>query len=505
MPKKIVILGGGTAGWMAANLFVRQWRADQVEVALIESPDIGIIGVGEGSTPTLKRFFEMIDLSESDWMPRCKATYKVNIRFEAWSPKSGLKSYSHPFVSQVDRLVQKSFTVNCLTRRLGLDVHTRPDDFFLNGVLAKQRQGPQAPDSFPFVMEYGYHFDSGLLGEYLSEVAVSRGVQHVKAKIVDVERHENGDIAALHSDSGDRFEADFFVDCTGFASVLMQKTLGVNFNSYKANLFNDSAVVLPTPPEKSLPVETVSYALSNGWCWKIPLTHRFGNGYVYSSDFISDDAAETELREFLGMLDSQEEARHLKMRVGQIEKHWEKNCLGLGLSQGFIEPLEATALLLVQIAIELFIRNYEKGAFSDEYKDEFNRKVHDRFERVRDYIVAHYKLNTRDDSEYWKANRENMALSDSLRHLLDVWYRRGDLAKEIQRQDIESHFGSLSWHCLLSGYGAFPPLAAEQPNKGDLYDESNVEHLLAGCALNFRSHEENLASLNRGAAEAQQV
>ena len=236
--------------------------------------------------------------------------------------------------------------------------------------------------------------------------------------------------------------------------------------------------------------------MQSGWCWKIPLTHRFGNGYVYSSDFISDDAAETELREFLGTLDSGEEARHLKMRVGQLEKHWEKNCIGLGLSQGFIEPLEATALLLVQVAIELFIRNYEKGDFTNEHQDAFNRKVHDRFERVRDYIVAHYKLNTRKDTDYWKANRANMELSDSLRHILDVWYRRGDLAKEIQRQDIESHFGSLSWHCLLSGYGAFPPLAVDQPNKGDLYDESNVEHLLSGCALNFCSHEENLSALS---------
>ena len=188
------------------------------------------------------------------------------------------------------------------------------------------------------------------------------------------------------------------------------------------------------------------------------------------------------------------------MRVGQLDRHWEKICIGLGLSQGFIDPLEATALLLLQVAIELFIRNFEKGDFGDKHRDEFNEKVHDRFERVRDYIVAHYKLNTRSDSEYWKANRENMELSDSLRHILDVWYRRGDLTKEIQRQDIESHFGSLSWHCLLSGYGAFPPLAQDQPNKGDLYYENNVEYLLSGCALNFASHRKNLSALDGPAA-----
>ncbi len=492
MPKRLVILGGGTAGWMAANLFARKWSQEQVVVSLVESPDIGIIGVGEGSTPTLKRFFEMIDVDDADWMPRCNATYKLNIRFSGWSPGSGIPSYSHPFVTQVDMHTQHPFAANCLSRRLGMDVHTQPDDFFLNGVLARQGKGPRTPDSFPFVVDYGYHFDSGLLGEYLAELAVGRGVDHLQKKIVDVELDDDGDIKALLSDGGDRLEGDFFIDCTGFASVLMQKTLGVEFRSFSSNLFNDSAVVMPTARDESLQPETVSYAMSNGWCWKIPLTHRYGNGYVYSSDFVSDDAAESELRAFLGLLDSDAEARRLKMRVGQLDKHWYRNCIGLGLSQGFIEPLEATALHLVQISIELFIMKYEQGGFGTEYRDEFNLKIRDRFERVRDYIVAHYKLNTRDDSEYWKANRDNLALSDSLRHILDVWYRRGDLTREIQRQKIESHFGTLSWHCLLSGYGAYPPLREDQSNASDIYREKHLQEFLEGCSLNFRPHQENL-------------
>ncbi len=493
--RDIVILGGGTAGWMAANLFLTQLGSDQVRVTLVESPDIGIIGVGEGSTPTLKRFFEIIGVDDAEWMPRCNATYKVNIRFAGWSPESGIDSYSHPFVSQVDTFVQRAFTTNCRTRRLGLDVHTQPDDFFLNGVLAQQAKGPQTPEHFPFEVDYGYHFDAGLLGEYLSEVAVARGARHEQTRIVDVERSEDGGIAALVSDSGQRLAGDLFVDCSGFASVLMQKTLGVPFRTFKDNLFNDAAVVMPTPIADDIVPETVSTALSSGWCWKIPLTARYGNGYVYSSDFISDDVAETELRRFLGTLESDEPARHLKMRVGQLERHWEQNCIALGLSQGFIEPLEATALLLVQVAIEVFIDRWREGEFGDRYRDEYNRRIDDRFERVRDYIVAHYKLNTRDDTDYWRANRDNMQLSDSLRHILDVWYRRDDLSEEIRRQSIESHFGTLSWHCLLSGYGAYPPLAANQPNRGDLYEEKNVAEYLRRCALNFDSHEENLARL----------
>jgi hypothetical protein len=495
MPKKIIILGGGTAGWMAANLFVRKWSDEQVAVSLIESPDIGIIGVGEGSTPTLKRFFEIIGVPDAQWMPRCHATYKVGIRFTDWSPQSGIEDYGHPFFSQVDTFTRRSFITNCLTRRLGLDVNTRPDDFFLNGTLAEQSKGPQAPANFPFVTDHGYHFDAGLLGQFLAELGVARGAEHLQARIVDVAQDADGNIEALVDNDGQRYEADFFVDCTGFASLLMQETLGVRFESFKSNLLNDSAVVMQTPVADEFRAETVSYAMSNGWCWKIPLAHRIGNGYVYSSDFISDDDAETELRTFLGTLESEEPTRHLKMNVGQLEKHWEKNCVGLGLSQGFIEPLEATALLLVQIAIEIFIDRYEDGDFSAQHRDEFNRRIHERFERVRDYIVAHYKLNTRDDSEYWVANRENMELSTSLRQILDVWYRREDLDKEIERQNAETHFGTLSWHCLLAGYGAFPPLADKQPGRGDLYKEQNVADFLSRCALNFSSHKDNLAAL----------
>ena len=495
MPKKIVILGGGTAGWMAANLFVKRWNRDQVEVALVESPDIGIIGVGEGSTPFLERFFRILEVADADWMPRCNATYKLSISFADWSPGSGIASYSHPFLSQVDHLHADAFVTNCRTRRLGLDVNTQPDDFFINSLLVDQRKGPQQPENFPFIIGYGYHFDAGLLGQYLGELAVSRGAEHVQTKIADVEMAEDGNIAALVADDGTRIEADMFIDCTGFASLLMQKSLGVKFESFKSNLFNDAAVVMPTPAEENPRPETVSTALSNGWCWKIPLTNRVGNGYVYSSDFISADDAETELRTFLGALDSDEEVRHLRMNVGQVEKHWEKNCLALGLSQGFIEPLEATALLLVQQAIEMFVARYEQGGFTGEFRDDYNEKVHERFERVRDYIVAHYKLNTRNDTEYWKANRENMELSSSLRQILDVWYRRGDLSEEIDRQDLQSHFTSASWHCLLAGYGAFPPLAADQPGRGDRYEELQVARFLERCSLNFESHSDNLKAL----------
>lgn len=492
-PMNIIILGGGTAGWMAANLFAKHWQSDQVRITLIESPTIGIIGVGEGSTPSLKRFFNMLNIAESEWMPRCNATYKLNIRFADWSPASGVKDYSHPFFSQLDSFTQNAFFVNCHTRRLGLNVHTTPEDFFINGHLTNQGKLPLTPPNFMFDMQYGYHFDSHLLGGFLAEFAQKNGVIARQETIQSVERHESGDIAALKTETGKRIEGDFFVDCSGFASVLMQKTLGVPFQSFKENLFNDSAVVMPTEITHPVPLETRAQALSAGWCWKIPLTNRFGNGYVYSSDFIEKSQAEKELRQFLGMENSDTECRHLTMRVGQLENHWSHNCLGLGLSQGFIEPLEATALHLVQTSIELFIEHFTSGQFTPQLRAQFNKAIHERFSRVRDYIVAHYKLNTRNDSDYWRANRNNMNLSESLLQLLDVWYRCGDLEQEINRQALSSHFGVASWHCLLAGYGAFPPLAANQPKVAELreqadhYYEQKIAQQLKSWAMNFPS------------------
>lgn len=496
-PLRIVIAGGGTAGWMTANLLAHRWCDGEVAVALIEAPDIGIIGVGEGSTPSLKRFFEVLGIGDEDWMPACNATYKASIRFHGWSPASGMADYSHPFLTQVDIHTEDAFTLNCRNRRLGYDVHSRPDDFLLNGVLAAKGKAPIAPANFPFRMEYGYHFDSALLGAFLRDRAVARGVDHIAQRIVEAVQREDGEVAALVLASGERIEGDIFIDCSGFAGLLMRQALGVPFRSFKENLFNDAALVLPTPTLATdiLKSETTSTALSNGWYWSIPLTSRVGNGYVFSSDFISADAAETELRTALGLLDDPIEARHLKFETGQLARHWDRNCVAVGLAQGFIEPLEATALHLVLNTVELFMDSLEKGAFSPRYRDEFNASISGRIERVRDYIVAHYKLNTRTDSDYWRANRDNMALSDELLQILDCWFRRGDLAAQLEDQRDLSHFGSASWHCLLAGYGAFPPLATQQRDDVDFYRDRSISQFLDGCALNFPDHAAAMAQM----------
>ena len=488
----IAILGGGTAGWMTANLLAHRWAHRGVSVTLVESPHIGIIGVGEGSTPTLARLFRDLGIPDEEWMPVCKATYKVNIRFDGWSPGMGVSNYSHPFISQLDVFTERAFHVNCRTRRLGLDVTTSPDRFLFNGWLAKKGLSPCTPENFPFRIEYGYHFDSGLLGEFLKRKAIARGVTHVELDVDGVSQHDDGRIKSLIGLNGEEVNADFFIDCSGFRALLIQQTLGVPFESFASNLFNDAAVAMPSARDEQLPVETGASALSAGWAWRIPLTHRTGNGYVYSTAYMTPDAAETELRAQLGLLDADVEARHLKMKVGQVREHWHKNCLALGLSQGFIEPLEATALHLVQTSAEIFMDYYEDGGFTDTKRDAYNTVIHERFERVRDYIVAHYKLNTRDDTQYWRDNRNNMQLSESLKQLLDVWYRGGDLTAEVQRQDLNSHFGATSWHCLFAGYGQFPPPAARQPGEGDLFVTHEISKLFTGCLLNFRKQKDSI-------------
>jgi 2-polyprenyl-6-methoxyphenol hydroxylase-like FAD-dependent oxidoreductase len=496
-PHQIVIVGGGTAGWMAANLLAHHWRQHNVAIRLIESPEIGIVGVGEGSTPTLKRFFQELDIPESAWMQRCQATYKLNIRFAGWSPQSGLASYSHPFISQLDVFSEHAFYVNCFNRRLGLAVATDPEQFLLNGYLAKQQAAPQAGANFPFRVEYGYHFDSGLLGHFLREHAQQLGVEHLPLTITAAEQHPDGRIAAVVSSDGQRISGDFFIDCSGFQSLLLQKTLGVSFKPFADNLFNNAAVVLPTATMADLPAETKATALSSGWAWQIPLLHRTGNGYVYSTDFISKDQAELELRQHLGLENDAVVARHLMMNVGQVAEHWQHNCVAIGLSQGFIEPLEATALHLVQTTVETFIEDYQAGGFTNQYRQRFNQAINGRFEATRDYIVAHYKYNTRTDSAYWQANRENQHLSESFLQRQDVWFRMGDLGKEIERQQLQSMFGNTSWHCLLAGYGVFPALAEKQPDaatlaRTDQYIAQGIGALFSGCALNFRPQRELL-------------
>jgi 2-polyprenyl-6-methoxyphenol hydroxylase-like FAD-dependent oxidoreductase len=492
-PQKILIVGGGTAGWMTANLLAARWGG--IEIGLLESSDIGIIGVGEGSTPHLKFFFDEVGIEESEWMPRCNATYKNGISFVNWSSIPGFESYFHPFPAQTDDIFTvPAFLSGIHARMQGYNVNAHPDSYFLETYITQKNLGPIPTENFPFGVAYGYHFDSGLLGQYLAKKAVSRGVKRIFGTVTEVLRSESGELSSVRLDDDSQLAADFFIDCSGFKSLLLQSALKVTYKSFKENLFNNAAVVMPTAMAEIIPPETKSTALSNGWAWKIPLTNRFGNGYVYSADYITPDQAEVELRQHLGMLDSDVAARHLQMKVGRVEKHWAKNCVAVGLSQGFIEPLEATALALSFNTVSAFIKCYEKGAYTNQYEDEFNKEMNARFDGVRDYIVCHYKANQRKDTDYWKDNAANTHLSDVLKQVLHFWQAGGDFAKNMYANNLIGSYQPKSWACLLAGYGVFPPLRASENNDHykSPYDMAQLADFIRRCGLNFKKHNELL-------------
>lgn len=480
---------------MAANLFQHHWGGSGTKITLIESSQIGIVGVGEGSTPQFKAFFDTIGIPEREWMPRCNATYKTGIEFLGWSDRPGFDSYFHPFPTDLDVHTAPQFFHNARARRTGQDVFAHPDRFFLPTALAHRRLAPIPSANFPFTASYGYHFDAHLVGAYLREVATGRGVMHVDARIASVELTPDGDVAALSAEDGRRFEADLFVDASGFRSVIAEGALGERHISFAENLFNDSAVIAPTPkPAEGTDVCTRAFAKSAGWIWQIPLTNRYGNGYVYSSRYIDHDAAATELRSHLG-LSEDNEVRRLSMRCGRLERSWVRNCLAVGLAQGFLEPLEATALHIVLATVGSFVRDVETAGTREETRSAFNRAIARRYEGIRDYIVCHYRTALRRDTDYWRDATGHDTLSDSLKGIITAWFTGRDLVEEIARQDIAAFYSPTSWHCMLAGYGNFPApeRLAAPPAEG--VDLDAVDRFIEGCAMNFPTHTEALERL----------
>jgi len=289
--------------------------------------------------------------------------------------------------------------------------------------------------------------------------------------------------------------ADFFIDCSGFTSLLLQKALQIPFIKFDSNLFNDSAVTIQTPATDNFFPQTTSTALNNGWAWHIPLTNRTGNGYVYSSAFCSQEEAELELRQHLQADSDDINARHLKMNVGRVQKHWHRNCLAVGLSQGFIEPLEATALHLVQETIQGFIDAFELGKFSNLNEDKFNQRINARFEGVRDYIVTHYVLNSRQDTEYWRANRDHQNISDPLQKLMKCWLSGQNMERQVIDLGIDKYYTPMSWHSIFAGYGVFPDQdrLATGSAKAHRYNLEELHQFLEKCCLNFVDNQRLLA------------
>jgi len=471
--KKLVIVGGGTAGWMAASLFERAWTSQGIDITVIESENIGIIGVGEGSTPSLKQFFRKLGIPESEWMVKCNATYKCGIHFPNWSSGWKDNAYFHPFYSDLDWKSGSAFIHNANLRRHSYDVEAHPDYFWLQTKLSQANKSPILSESGNTELDYGYHFDSAKMGEFLKQRAIKRGVIHISDTVVSVETAPSGAINTLHLENTPPVSGDVFLDCTGFHGLLINKTLHTPYVDFSDQLLNDRAIAIPSslPSSEDVPSQTTSSAMSNGWAWSIPLSNRVGNGYVYSSAYLSDDQAEAELRSHIGSNVSQGEARYIKMRLGRVEQHWHKNVLAVGLSQGFIEPLEATAISCIQYTIEHFIDLIEEGlhsgidCLSTAHKARYNSDINAIFDAVKDYITGHYRLNSRTDSQYWIDNRANRNHSDTLTAIIAGWDNPTvHFEKLLEELDAQKMYLAPSWYCLFAGKGRFPGELTTPPN-----------------------------------------
>jgi hypothetical protein len=499
IPDKILIVGGGTAGWMAALHLQDALGNKGTDICLIESPTIGTVGVGEGTTPRLRDFYARLNIPESEWMPACNATYKLGISFPDWSTVKGYECYFHPFFSNRDKKYIETFWKNCERRRNGYDVPAHPDDYFLTAALARQHRSPIPQIEPASKCMYGYHFDATLMGEFLKGKATERGVTLIQDAVTDVGTNQRGDITHVSTEDHGKITANLFVDCSGFKGLLIRQALGEKQISTKAYMFNDRAIAIPTPTTDGGEIisETVSRAMKYGWVWHIPLSNRLGNGYVYSSDYASEEDVETEFREYLGKEAEGVQALHLRWNPGRLENHWKNNCVAIGLSQGFLEPLEALMINVIQGSIEGFTESYERGGFTDRHRDGFNNQVNQFIDGILDYLQLHYKLNSRDDTDYWRDNRNNPNMSEQLARVLGAWDRNEKIDRVLAESINMQVYPRLSWYCMLAGMGRFPE-ASQGALRLPARQQRRVRDASEEEAKNYYPHAQYLKKLYAG-------
>jgi tryptophan halogenase len=423
--KRVLVVGGGSAGWTAAaylNAALNIGTRRVIEVGLVESPDVPRIGVGEATVPNINRTLAMIGIDELDFMKACDATFKASIRFRNWLNNEN-EFYHHPF---------SRFSTgprDDAGRRWLMSDRSVP---FMNTmsaqpVLCEMGLAPKVFEKVNLGIPVGYAFHMNALkyADYLRDFSTARGVTHYLDHVTHVDVAENGSIAALQTKNGNRLEADLFIDCTGFAAELIEKTLGVKWVDFSRWLLCDRALVMPVPYEVHYPglvrPHTMATALSAGWVWDIPLQNRRGVGYVHSSTHISEEEAEREIRAYEGAHAKDLDSRVIHFKVGMREKAWFKNCIAIGLSGGFLEPLESTGLYLNELAAELLAEHFPYGDDMEALAFRFNRMMQNRYYEILDFINMHYCLTRRTDSQFWRDVARPERINDRLQTKLDFW------------------------------------------------------------------------------------
>jgi tryptophan halogenase len=482
----IVIVGGGTAGWMTAAALSRHFQHMPVKITLVESSQIGTIGVGEATIPTLRRFYTTLGFSDIEVIRATNATCKLGIEFQDWhSPGS---SFIHPFGLFGVPVKDTPFHHYWLKARQ-LGESSELADYSLGINLAQQNRfcfPSPSPESNLQVFDWALHFDASLFAELMRTYALKNQVELIDGKITEVLcKQDNGEIASVKLEDGQSISGDLFIDCSGFAGLLIDKTLKCGYQDWSEWLYCDRAFAVQTESTLNPIPRTIAKAHSAGWQWQIPLQHRTGNGHVYSSRYMSDeDALQTLIQHLPG--DALHTPRQFSFTPGRRAKAWDKNCIAVGLAAGFLEPLESTSIALVETAIEKIILSFPKPQYSQLEVERFNSVTATEYERVRDFIILHYKANQRTDSAMWRDCRA-MSVPDSLQEKMQAFKEFGSL----ERKPWEI-FGPDSWLAIYAGLGYLPGSYAAQvdnmPNDYLLTNLANMRSSISKMVDTVPSH-----------------
>ena len=490
--KRVIIVGGGTAGWMTATALARVFHR-VIEVTLIESDAVGTIGVGEATIPTLVRYFDELGINEDQIMSESNATFKLGIAFENW------RNIDHRYFHSFGTTGKDHWTAgfqHFWRRGTLMEIAKDYGLYCLELTAAERNRFAHLPNRG---LNYAFHIDASALASYLRKLAESHAVKRQEGKIVEVLKAENGDISAVRLESGTQIAGDFFIDCTGFRALLIGQTLRVGYEDWSHWLPCDEAVAVQTESTEPPRPYTRSIAHEYGWRWKIPLQHRTGNGIIYCSKFMDKERARDKL---LTDVDGEITTKpsFLKFQTGIRKKHWERNCVAIGLSSGFLEPLESTSIHLIQRSIFRLLQMLTLGNISQTDIDEFNRQTSIDWVPIRDFIILHYKLTDRDDSEFWNYVR-TMEIPESLKRRMDLFRETGRVFRE-----GDELFGENSWIQVMLGQGIMP---ADHHPIADVMSEKEVRVFLEHIENNVKrtvdrlpSHEAYIANYCRAKVPA---
>lgn len=486
--RKIVIAGGGSAGWMTAAALSSLLNPKEVSVTLVESEEIGTVGVGEATIPDIINFNRILGIDEREFMKATQATFKLGIQFVDWGRKGDV--YIHPF--SVHGVDMNGIDFHQYWLHAYGDENEHPiQRYSLCAVAAMHNKfALPVPDprSVYSYIRYAYHFDASLYAKFLRQYAEVRGVQRVEGKIEQVvQAPETGNITALKLTDGRVVEGDFFIDCTGFRALLIEKTLGVGYVDWSHWLPCNRAQAVPCRHAGPLIPYTRSTARTAGWQWRIPTQRRTGNGHVYCSEYISDDEAAHVL---LSNLDGEAlgTPRLIRFTTGHRRAFWEKNCVAIGLSAGFLEPLESTSIYLIQEGIDRLIALFPNALLPDIVRNEYNRHMRTEFEQVRDFIILHYHATERDDTPFWNYMR-TMQIPESLRHKIELFREVGRI---FRYQD--ELFSKPSWVAVMLGQHIVPkhcdPIVATLPVDQVRESLESMRTAIENAALAMPTHAE---------------